>query len=64
MFYMHRRYGERSLVLRLRIKDGVEVIEGVGYFVRPSVKLRSRSGSFSPGIGPPKHDIFIFYMRI
>ena len=41
-------------------KDGVEVVEGVRYFVRPSVKLRSPSGSFSPGIDPPKHVIFIF----
>ena len=29
-FYMHRRYGGRSLVLRLRKKEGVvEVVEGV-----------------------------------
>ena len=33
------------------------------YFGRPSVKLRGPLGTFSPGIGPPKHDfsfIFIF----
>ena len=33
------------------------------YFGRPSVKLRGPLGSFSPGIGPLKHDfscIFIF----
>ena len=29
-FYMHRRYGERSLVLRLRKKEGAEgVVKGV-----------------------------------
>ena len=29
------------------------------YSGRPSVKLRGPQGSFSPGIGPPKHYIFI-----
>ena len=28
------------------------------YSGRPSVKLRGPQGSFSPGIGPPKHNIF------
>ena len=40
-------------------KEGVvEVVEGVTYSNRPSVKLRGPLGSFSPGIGPPKYNIF------
>ena len=37
-------------------KEGVvEVVEGVRYSGRPSVKLRGPLGSFSPGIGPPRY---------
>ena len=53
---MHRRYGERALGLTITKKEGVvEVVEGV-------TLVGPRKGSFSPGIGPPKHDIFIFNM--
>ena len=39
-------------------KGVVKVVEGV--FGRLSVKLRGPLGSFSPGMGPPKPDIFIY----
>ena len=58
-FYMHRRYGGRSLVLRLRKKEGIVHIScWRSYFARPSAKLRGHLGSFSPGISPPKQNIF------
>ena len=32
----------------------------MSYSGRPSVKLRDPLGSFSPDIGPPKYNIFIY----
>ena len=60
-FYMHRCYGGRSLVLRLRKKRELWDCWR-SYSGRPSVKLRSSLGSFSPGIGPLKHEIFIYFL--
>ena len=41
-------------------KEGVvEVVERVRYFGRPSDKLQGPLGSFSPGFGLPKHNIFL-----
>ena len=43
-------------------KEGVvDVVEGVRYFGRPSVRLWDTLGSFSPGIGPSKDYIFLFF---
>ena len=58
-FYMNRRYGGRSLVLWLRKRGSCKSCWR-SYFGRPSVKLWGPLWSFSPGIGPPKHDIFFF----
>ena len=62
-FYIHRRYGGHSLVLRLRKKRELwkllKELHG-----RPSVKLRGPLGSFSPGIGPLKHNIFILFLNV
>ena len=33
-----------------------------GYFGSPSVKIRGPLGSFSPGMGPPEHDIYLFFI--
>ena len=59
-FYMHRRYGGRSLVLRLRKKRKLWKLSKELHG-RPSVKLWRPLGSFSPGIGPLKHYIFILF---
>ena len=61
-FYMHRRYGGRSLVLRLRKRWGCGSCWS--YSGRPSVKLRGPIGSFSPGIGSPRYNIFILFYFI
>ena len=39
-------------------KEGVLEVVEEAYSGRPSVKLRGPLGSFSPGIGPPKNNIF------
>ena len=61
-FYIHRRYGGHSLVLRSRKKRELwkllKELHG-----RPLVKLQGPLGSFSPGIGPLKHNIFILFLN-
>ena len=61
-FYMHRRYGERSLVLRLRKKREEWRSCWRSYFGKPSVKLRSPLRSLSHDIGPPKRVIFNLFI--
>ena len=58
-FYMHRRCGGRSYDYEKRGSCGSC---WRSYSGRPSVKLRGPWGSFSPGIGPPKHKIVILFL--
>ena len=64
-FYLHAPTLRRTCFgLTITKKEAVvEVVEGVRYFSRPSVKLRGLLGSFVPDIGPPKH-IFFYFLNV